>query len=146
MIAPLFLLAQAAGQLPPMPSFMTGCWLMKSGDRHAEECWTLGNAGLMMGSGRAWTGETIDNWEWMRIERGEDGQLTFFASPRGVPATAFKATSITEREAVFENRAHDYPQRVRYWKTDDGIAAEIAMADGSKPIRYDFKSMSGPTK
>ena len=146
MLASLLMLAQAAAQPSPMPSFMTGCWIMQEGERTAEECWTRGNAGLMIGSGRAWKNDVIDNWEWMRIERGKDGRLSFFASPNGVPQTAFPAVSVSDAEVVFENRAHDYPQRVRYWKTADGIAAEIALADGSKPVRYNFKRMGGPAK
>ena len=144
---PLLMLAEAAASTPaPMPSFLTGCWIMKSDERVAEECWTPGNAGLMIGSGRAWVGERIDNWEWMRIERGKDGRLTFYASPNGVPATAFGGVEVGDGSAVFENRSHDYPQRVRYWKTESGIAAEISLADGSKPVRYDFKPMGGPAK
>ncbi|MEO7602308.1 MAG: DUF6265 family protein [Sphingomicrobium sp.] len=146
MFAPLLLLAQAAAQPSPMPSFMTGCWIMQSGERTAEECWTRGNAGLMIGSGRVWTGDKMKHWEWMRVERGHDDQLTFFASPRGAPQTGFKAVKVTDSEITFENHAHDYPQRIRYWKTDQGISAETALADGSKPDRYDFKPMGGPAK
>lgn len=144
MFSSLLMLAQAAAQPSPMPAFMTGCWIMQAGERTAEECWTRGNGGVMIGSGRAWTGETIDNWEWMRVERGADGALSFFASPKGAPQTGFKAVSVTADDVVFENRAHDFPQRVRYWKTADGIAAEIAKADGSNAIRYDFKRMGAP--
>jgi hypothetical protein len=146
MLVPFLMLAEAAAAPAAMPAFLTGCWLMNSGERIAEECWTRGNGGLMMGSGRAWKGETVDNWEWMRIERGKDGHLAFYASPNGAPQTGFKAVKVTGEEVVFENAAHDYPQRVRYWKTAHGISAEIAKADGSNPVRYDFKPMGGPAK
>lgn len=146
MLASLWMFAQAAAAPSPMPAFLTGCWIMRDGERTAEECWTRGNAGLMIGSGRAWTGETIDNWEWMRIERGADGTLSFFASPKGAPQTGFKAAKVSEQEVLFENPKHDYPQRVRYWKTPKGIAAEISKTDGSNPVRYEFEPMGGPKK
>ena len=146
MFAPLLALAQAAAQPAAMPEFLSGCWIMRSGGRVAEECWTAGNAGLMLGSGRAWVGDTIDHWEWMRIERGAGGSLTFHASPKGAPVTRFTATKASAEEVVFENRAHDYPQRIRYWKTASGMSAETALADGSKPDRYDFTPMGGPAK
>jgi hypothetical protein len=146
MFIPLLMLAEAAAASSPMPAFLTGCWIMQDGERTAEECWTRGNAGIMIGSGRTWKAETIDNWEWMRIERGVDGRLSFFASPKGAPQTGFKAAKVTDQEVLFENAGHDYPQRVRYWKTDAGIAAEIAKADGSNAIRYDFKPMGAPPK
>jgi hypothetical protein len=143
MLIPLLMLAEAVAAPAPMPAFLTGCWVMQDGERTAEECWTRGNAGLMIGSGRAWKAEAIDNWEWMRIERDADGQLSFFASPKGAPQTGFKAARVGEQEVLFENSAHDYPQRIRYWKTPAGISAEIAKADGSNAIRYDFKPMGG---
>ena len=143
MLIPLLMLAEAATAPSPMPAFLTGCWIMRSGERTAEECWTRGNGGLMMGSGRAWTGETVANWEWMRIERGKDGRLSFFASPHGAPQTGFAAARVSGEEVVFENANHDFPQRVRYWKTPAGISAEIAKADGSNAIRYDFEPMGG---
>jgi hypothetical protein len=144
MLIPLLMLAEAAATPAPMPTFLTGCWLMRAGERAAEECWTAGNAGLMMGSGRAWKGEAIDNWEWMRIERGADGTLSFFASPKGAPQTGFKAAKVSDGEVVFENAGHDFPQRVRYWKTPTGLAAEIAKIDGSGAIRYEFERMGAP--
>ena len=52
----------------------------------------------------------------------------------------------SEQAIEFANPAHDYPQRIRYWKTDQGISAETALADDSKPDRYDFKPMGGPAK
>jgi hypothetical protein len=146
MLVPILMLAEAVAGPHPMPAFLSGCWIMRSDARTAEECWTRGNGGLMIGSGRAWTGEEIDNWEWMRIERGSDGRLSFFASPKGAPQTGFKAVKVSGEEVVFENPAHDFPQRVRYWKTANGIAAEIARADGSNPIRYDFEPIGGPAK
>lgn len=146
MFASLLILAEAAAAPSPMPAFMTGCWIMRSGDRTVEECWTASNAGLMMGSGRAWKGDTIDNWEWMRIERGADGTLAFFASPKGAPQTGFKASRVGDEEVVFANSSHDFPQRIRYWKTPAGIAAEIAKSDGSAAIRYDFVRMGAAKK
>jgi len=88
----------------------------------------------------------MKSWEWMRIERGTDGRLSFFASPQGTPQTEFKAISGNAEEIVFENRSHDYPQRVRYLKAAGGIVAEIALADGSKVQRFEFTAMGGPAK
>jgi hypothetical protein len=40
----------------------------------------------------------------------------------------------------FENRAHDYPQVVRYEQMpDDGLLATIMMADGSRAMRWLFR-------
>lgn len=144
MLIPLLMNAEITTAASPMPDFLTGCWMLQDGERSAEECWTRGNGGVMIGSCRTWKADTIESWEWMLIARAADGQLSFFASPKGAPQTGFKAAKVSNQEVLFENSAHDYPQRVRYWNTNAGISAEIAKADGSDAIRYDFKPMGAP--
>jgi hypothetical protein len=146
MLSLLLGLTAAVADPAPMPDFLTGCWTARIEDRWFEECWTRGNGGVMIGSARSWADAAVDQWEWMRIERSADGRLSFAASPKGAPQSAFPAISATASEVVFENRAHDYPQRIRYWKTDRGIAAEISLADGGKPVRFDFTPLGGPAE
>ena len=110
----LLIMAQAATAQLPMPAFLAGCWEQRNGERWTEECWTAPRGGLMIGSGRDGTGDRINHWEYMRIERGADGALTFHGSPKGAPAVAFKATEASARQIIFVNAGHDFPQRVRY--------------------------------
>jgi hypothetical protein len=39
----------------------------------------------------------------------------------------------------FEDRSHDYPQRVRYWRDGEALLAEISMLDGTKAMRWRFR-------
>ena len=137
----LLMLAQAATASPmPMPAFLSGCWEQRTeAGRWTEECWTDTRGGLMIGSGRTGVGETIRDWEWMRIERGPDGSLTFYGSPKGAPAVGFNATEVDAKSITFVNASHDYPQRVRYIVTDAGLNAEVSLADGSKPNRWTYR-------
>ena len=82
----------------------------------------------------------------MRIERGADGIPTFHGSPKGAPAVAFKATEASARQITFVNAGHDFPQRVRYVATADGIDAEVSLANGTKPQRWRYRRSGGPTK
>jgi len=82
----------------------------------------------------------------MRIERGADGQLTFFGSPKGATPVGFKATQADATSITFINASHDYPQRVRYEKTADGLNAEVSLADGSKPNRWAYRRSGSPAK
>ncbi|MBM4165446.1 MAG: MFS transporter [Ignavibacteria bacterium] len=41
-----------------------------------------------------------------------DSGKYYIARPRGNPPTHFKLISSTENEAIFENKAHDFPQRI----------------------------------
>lgn len=145
MMSILLLLAGVAPAPAPLPAFLAGCWEQRVGDRWTEECWTAPRGGLMIGSGRTGVGDSISNWEWMRVERAGDGSLSFYASPKGAPAVAFKATQISESEIIFANSAHDFPQRIRYLRTAAGIDAEISLTNGSKPVRWSYRRSGSPT-
>jgi hypothetical protein len=137
---------EAAAELP---GWMTGCWEMREGDRWAEECWTIPRAGLMMGSGRTGTGDVLGGWEFMRITleppAGGSGAaaLAFAASPGGQGWTSFAAAEDDAPGVTFVNTRNDYPQRIRYWREGEQLLAEIALADGSSPIRFVFRRMGG---
>jgi hypothetical protein len=140
MLAPILLIAPAAAAAAPMPAFLAGCWEeRRSDERWTEECWTSPRGGLMIGSGREGSGDTVRHWEWMRIERGADGTMTFYGSPKGAPPVGFKASEADSRSITFLNAAHDYPQRVRYRLTASGLDAEVSLADGSKPNRWSYR-------
>ncbi len=141
------LLVLAEATTLQMPAFISGCWEEKrDGGGWTEECWTDTRGGLMIGSGRDGNGDKVDHWEWMRIERGADGSLTFYGSPKGASPVAFKATEADGKSITFVNAAHDYPQRVRYLATEAGLDAEVSLADGSKPNRWSYRRTAGATK
>lgn len=132
------MLAEAAAL--PMPAFLSGCWEQKRDNGGwTEECWTDSRGGLMIGSGRDGKGDTVGQWEWMRIERSTDGSVTFYGSPKGTPAVGFKATEATPTSITFVNAGHDYPQRVHYVATADGLDAEISLADGANATRWTYR-------
>jgi len=132
------MLAEAAAL--PMPAFLSGCWEQKRDNGGwTEECWTDSRGGLMIGSGRDGKGDTVGQWEWMRIERSTDGSVTFYGSPKGAPAVDFKATEATPTSITFVNAGHDYPQRVHYVATADGLDAEISLADGANATRWTYR-------
>jgi hypothetical protein len=139
MIASILLLAQAAVEPSPMPEFLTGCWEQRrDGGRWTQECWTDSRGGLMMGSGRDGQGDTVRIWEWMRIERAADGSVTFYASPKGAAAVPFKRSESSPDSVTFINEAHDFPQRVHYRRTTDGLEAEVSRKDGTGAMRWSY--------
>ena len=138
----LLMLAEAT--VLPMPAFISGCWEQTRNDGGwTEECWTDTRGGVMIGSGRDGVSDKIGHWEWMRIERGVDGSLTFYGSPKGAPAVGFKATEGDDKSITFVNAGHDYPQRVRYIVTETGLDAEVSLADGSKPNKWSYRRTGG---
>jgi hypothetical protein len=113
------------------------------------EHWTRPRGGVMLGtnlSGRrtgnsfsADVGEVARGFEYMRIARGSDGVLAFHASPNGAPASAFPAIRAEPGMVVFENSAHDYPQRIVYRREGDALVATISLIDGSNPMSWNFR-------
>ena len=144
MLTAFLLLAEATAL--PMPAFLSGCWEQQGKDGSwAEECWTDTRGGVMIGSGRTGKGDTVGHWEWMRIERGADGSVIFYGSPKGDPPVGFKAIEANGKSITFANPSHDYPQRVRYLATDVGLDAEVSLADGSKPNKWSYRRTAGAT-
>jgi hypothetical protein len=141
------IIAEAVAAPTPMPAFLSGCWEQKTeAGRWTEECWTDARGGLMIGSGRDGNGDKVGHWEWMRIERGRDGSVTFYGSPKGAPPVGFKATEADGKSITFVNASHDYPQRVRYVVTAVGLEAEVSLADGSNPNRWSYRRTAAATQ
>jgi hypothetical protein len=140
-ILPLAFVAAGPAQAEPaaLPGWLVGCWEQVEGDKWTDECWTTPRGGIQIGSGRSGRGEKLNSWESMQIERGEDGGLTFYGSPGGAPRVAFPLVSQAAQEVVFANPAHDYPQRIRYWRDGELLRAEIALADGSKAVGLTYR-------
>lgn len=131
----------AAAQEPKagMPAWLAGGWVMEApGGDWSEEWWTPPRGGLMMGAGRSGKGAAIGWWEHTRIQEA-GGKISFCALPKGQAGACFDATAVSATEIVFENAAHDYPQRITYRREGDELFAEIALKDGSKPNRWRFK-------
>jgi len=122
-----------------LPQWMTGAWVHADGANWADEFWTPPRAGIMIGASRAGEGEKLKFWEHMRIVREADGKLAFWAIAGKQQPVRFVEAKKTATEIVFENAAHDYPQRIRYWREGKELKAQTSMLDGSKPNDFSFR-------
>ena len=137
------LMLAVAPDASALPGWMAGCWIEERGERWTEECWTAPRGGTMLGSGRRGTGGAVRSWETMQIIVAADGTTDFWGAPSGANRTPFKLSLRGERELVFLNAGHDYPQRIRYWRDGAVLNAETSLADGSKPMRWSYRRMGG---
>ena len=108
-----------------------------------EEIWTAPRGAMMLGIGRRGQGLRLGMWELLRIEGDEAGKLALYAQPQGDAAVAFPLVRSEGQEAVFENPAHDYPQRIRYRREGDRLTAEISQMDGSDARSWEFRRRQG---
>ncbi len=125
-----------------LPSWMTGAWIESKGESWTEEYWTPPRGGLMIGAGRNGKGKQLLGWEATRIAIDDAGKIAFIASPNGGATTVFPLEAADTNSISFANPAHDYPQRVRYWREGDALLAEISLLDGGKPMRWRYRSMT----
>ncbi len=131
----------AMSDAPPMPDWMTGAWAHQDGDEWAEEYWTPPRGDLMIGAARSGKAERLLFWEHMRIVKEDDGGVAFWATGADQKAVRFELVVSMEKEVVFENEAHDYPQRIRYWREGRELKAEISLLDGSKAVQFSYRLM-----
>jgi hypothetical protein len=140
--AALLVPAAAAGQgEAALPSWMAGAWALSDGERWTEEFWTHPRAGMMIGASREGQGETLRSWEAIRIVRKPDGSLAYVPMPGGGAPVEFAMVRQDGQSIEFANPAHDYPQRIRYWREGDRLHAEIALIDGSRAIGWSYAPM-----
>jgi len=118
--------------------WLVGTWCTEpSQGKQTCERWDPMAKGEMRGTSEIRRGATRSPAETMRIS-DDAGRLVFHAEPKGQTPADFAsiAPGHAPSELTFENRAHDYPQRVRYWREGELLMAEISLADGSKPMRW----------
>jgi hypothetical protein len=126
----------AVDRTDPLASldWLAGCWQTTGrggpGDAVAEEVWQAPRGGLMLGLSRSLRPGRRPFHEHLRIEAGPDG-IAYVASPAGQATTSFRLVRRGDRAAVFENPAHDDPQRIAYARVGDRLTAVVSDLAGS---------------
>ena len=119
-------------------TWLSGCWERQSRTMRFEELWTTPRAGTLMGLGRTTRGDTLVEYEFVRIY--EDGDtLVYAASPSGQPSAEFRDAPPIGEELLFENPTHDFPQRIRYRRVGpDSLVASIEGMSKGQPRTVTF--------
>ena len=135
------LLAAAQPAVNPVESlgWLSGTWVSDEGGRWTEEHWSAPQGGMMIGYSRSGEGARLREFEYVRIAPDAAGAVVYHASPQGGSTVVFPLVASGTGTATFENRAHDYPQRIVYRREGDRLTATISAADGSKPRRWSFR-------
>jgi len=117
-------------------AWLAGHWQGGSGNRVTEELWLPPAGGLMLGLNRDISAKGKAFFEYLRLE-ATDGEIFYRASPLGGTTTSFKLVVCKPAKAVFENRAHDFPQRITYALTEpDKLQVTISgIVDGKTECR-----------
>jgi uncharacterized protein DUF6265 len=118
--------------------WLSGSWKLEANGKLIEEHWTTPAGGSMIGMSRTVAkGQTV-SFEFLRIEQRGDG-LVYLAQPQGAPPTEFLLLQSTASEIVFVNPQHDFPQRIRYRRNQDGsVTARIEDESGKKGMDFNY--------
>jgi len=121
--------AGIAAQLPAEPAierlaWLAGCWMQARPNGTVEEHWMPPRGGSMLGMSRTVSAGKTEEYEFLRIAL-VDGTLSYVALPSGQAQATFPLKSLDDGAVVFENLAHDFPHRIIYRRTADGMTARI---------------------
>jgi hypothetical protein len=130
-------IAQAPATGIQRVAWLQGCWEAISEARTVEEQWMAPRGGSMVGSSRTVRGGQLAEYELVVI-REPDEALVYIAHPSGQPPAQFVASEISEGRVVFENPAHDFPQRIGYERRGTSLQAWVEGARDGRTRRIDF--------
>lgn len=96
----------------------------------------------MLGMGRTVANGNVREYEFTQIRQDKDGEIFYVAKPSGQEEGSFKLIKLQNKEAVFENLEHDFPQRVIYRLQADGslfARVEGTLKGQMRGIDYPYK-------
>jgi hypothetical protein len=124
--------------------WLAGCWASVDGEAGSGEQWTPPAGGTLLGVSRTVKKGRTVAYEFLQIREIEPGKLAYIAKPSGQAEATFPLKSAGEREVVFEDPEHDFPQRVIYRLGEDGaLRASIeGLSKGQlRTIEFPMKKM-----
>lgn len=126
-------------------AWLQGCWTTEAAANGAsragvvDEQWMAPRGGTMLGMSRTVAGGRTVAHEFVVLREDANGDIVYEAHPSGQAAASFKLVRWSTTEAVFENLAHDFPQRVIYALAgEQGLNAAIEGTRNGKIRRVEF--------
>ncbi len=117
----------------------------RSSGSSIEERWSPPLGGSMLAVSRTVnTSGKMVAFEYLRVVEREGG-LVYIAQPGGIKPTEFVLTELNPTRAVFDNPRHDYPKRIVYELSAEGmLSTTIGFLKGGTPRRFEFKREGQP--
>ena len=126
--------------------WMAGAWIQEKDGVTVRETWLPPLGGAMAGVGQTNRPGRAAFIEFVKITV-EPAGATYTATVPGQGPVGFLLKPGPDGEAVFENKAHDFPQRVIYRRCGRELCAAIEGVMNGKPAREEwrYRPMGGPT-
>lgn len=123
MILGILAAAAVSGDVAKL-DWLAGAWTQERDGGVVQETWLQPRDGVMAGVSQTNRPGRKAFVEHMKIS-AEPAGVTFTALIQGQPPTAFVLLPGQDGELVFENKAHDFPQRVFYRRCGEDLCAGI---------------------
>ena|SRR5687768_5514530 len=104
--------------------WMSGTWVHEEARQKVTESWVGPANGMMAAVNLTAYQGGKRSFEFLRIVDAGDS-MSYLASPGGRAPVEFKLWELGEKRVVFENAAHDFPQRISYWIENGKLAAKV---------------------
>lgn len=127
----------AAGPEVASLGWMSGCWALERNGVKVEEHWSKPAGEVMLGYSRTMRPGRPTFYEQIRIEL-RDGVVSYVPIVGKQGPVVFGLKRSGDNEVVFENPAHDYPQRIVYTRVGDELLARTELLDEAKPRSQNF--------
>lgn len=125
-------------------AWLAGTWSFERNGRVVTERWTAPAGGMMLGTSQTVAGERTLDYEFVVLRTDKEGRVVYVAKPSRQPEATFTLVKVVDREVVFENPTHDFPQRISYaLKADGTLLAAIEGTKDGKTRRVEFPYRAG---
>jgi Domain of unknown function (DUF6265) len=145
-VAAFSLLAAAPASAQPRKhtiddlAFLAGCWEGEIGDGSViRETYTAPRGGTMLGNSQVAAGGKTLFFEFIQLAQTDAG-VAYKPSPNAKDSVAFPLAKLEGTSVVFENAAHDFPQRISYVLDGGKLTARIEKLDGQKAQSFAMKA------
>lgn len=103
------------------------------------EVWLAPRGGAMFGVNRAFRGDLLIGFEYLRITEPRQGEMNYIAGPQGKPPTIFKLSECSSKTVAFFNPDNEFPKEIRYWLDDTGTLHASIDNPGEKNRRVEWR-------
>lgn len=122
-------------------NWLVGAWGNTTPEGNLTETWSQANDSTLTGKTVFMSGNDTLFTETIEIVQVNDSLLynTKVSNQNQGKAVSFKASDITDKQIVFENPKHDFPQKITYNKISaDSLVAEISGRKDGKESKESF--------
>lgn len=122
-------------------AWLEGTWLNQTKDGLFTEQWTKVNDSVFTAVSAVTKDKDTLFYETVVLDQKGDSLHYIVTTPKQNDAkpVSFTLKSFTANSYIFENKQHDFPQRITYTKvTNDSLIAEISGTQNGKPAVEQF--------